>query len=448
MLGGWDFGDTIRAKAGAIPNDDREVFTSVLIEALQPFAATLKICLTGGRTEADGTITKAGGNLTFLEDTLGFSGYDGYKHALIPLYEHLGVPQDELPGYSEFLARAIDPADGDAAFFKMLIDPLLNLYERVAADPLNEFLQLLPNMIYFFAAEDADGGNNFSQCMNRPLRPVNAALDMVTPMLPVKEAFALLGIPYPVRFDAAGNEYELRLPVTDSANGILVDLLQSFIGQFSDKVGLNITLALSELTDLITGNLSIYESKNGQEDAVRLDAAMPDLLTNLLRKLIVLIFSEENYAELRSFIEKRLPDNRRKTVLWFLDQQEKCFRKKLNKSDGDDRVLGDLYLRFCTKGFNAGWMVTVREWFGGLLAKLFGAMLGSRFSWINSIARWILDWWGADYFNMDGGLLPKGRWGYFESVVEHWKKTYPTISGFIEWWWRLFKPLWFAVLGW
>ena len=407
MLGGWDFGTAIRENADAIPNDDREAFTAVLIEALQPFAATLKICLTGGRTEADGSITKAGNNLTFLENTLGFSGYDGYKHALIPLYEHLGVPQEELPDYDEFLARATAPADGDSEFFQMLIDPLLNLYERIVADPLNELLTLLPNMIYFFTAED-ESGNNFSQCMNFLLRPVNAVLDMVTPMLPAADAFALLGIPYPLRFDATGKEYELQLPAYDSANGILIGLMQSIIGEFSDNVGLNIILAFSDLAELVTGELKIYASKSGQLDAVLLESAMPDLLTNLLRKLIVLIFTEENYAEFRKFIEARLPDNRRKTVLWFLDQQKNCFQRTLNKSDGTDRILNNIYLEFCTKGFNVGIAVAIREWWGKVLIKLFGWMLNSSFTPLNRLAQWILNWWGADYFNMAKGLLPKG----------------------------------------
>ena len=430
LLGGWSFDATIRAKADAIPDDDREAFSAVLIEALQPLAPTLKICLTGGRTETDSSIKKAGNNLTFLEDTLGFSGYDGYKHALIPLYEHLGVPQDELPDYDEFVTRATAPTGGDEAFFQMLIDPLLNLYERVAADPLNELLQLMPNMIYFFAAED-EHGDNFSQCLNRLLRPVSAALDMVTPMLPAADAFALLGIPYPINFDIAGTMYELRLPSDLSANSILIGLMQGFIANFSDKVGLNITLAISDLTDLVTGELQVYTSKSGQTDAVKMESYLPDFLTNLLRKLIVLIFTEENYTEFRKFIEERLPDNRRKIGLFFLDSCAKSMRKTLNKSDGADRVLNLFYTKFVVTEHT----VNIKLWFRELASKIsiwwYSLLANSKISFIRNFANWRLERLKENYFTLEDGWKPNGIIGMFRQSLQQFAAKFPKLSGWI-----------------
>jgi len=353
----------------------REEFIEALIEALLPAAPMLKCFLIGGRESETPwfgeqyvnngvaldlsntdtlTLGRGGDNLTILGDYVGVSGYDGYKHGVIPFLEALGVPQRDVLTYEEFVAATI--AGGDEAFFRMLIDPLLDVVDRVVADPIRELPQVLTNLTYFLAAEggnanmltDGSAQNGFVEAANRVLRPIYAALDMATPLMALNDAFAMLGVQYPFTWVAGDVAQDVWLAPDISLNSIITGLARRWFADASDSLGLELTLALRDIMQLVPGTLEVFRSVNGQNDAVRLNADQADLYTHAARKLINLTFSEDNWQEMRLFIAARLPANTRNVVLFLLDALADMVRG-MEEDKAADLVLAVLYYLFCGK---------------------------------------------------------------------------------------------------
>gem|GEM_PF-6890097 len=284
-----------------LPELDRPAIFDRVFSTVEPHIPMLRIML----LEED---------ILLLGDMIGFSGYDGYRHGMIPILEAFGVPQRYILPHDEFMAQA---ADCDEQFIRLIVYPLLDVLERVLADPLHEIPRVLPNILYFMAAEEDGRGNNFVQAVNRMLRPFYAIVDMLTPIADVEDVMALLGIEYPFVLDIAGVTQELRLPIEPALNTIFTNMLRNWFGDFTEEIGLS--LELEDLLDLVTGTLSIFRSVNGQNDAVRLETDLPDAFTHLARQLIPMILSDENWAEMRLLIAARLPANTRDAALNLLD---------------------------------------------------------------------------------------------------------------------------------
>jgi hypothetical protein len=301
------------------------------------------------------TLGRGGDNLTIINDYIGVSGYDGYKHGVIPFLEALGVPQRDILTYEEFVSNATGP-DGDEAFFRMLLEPLLGVVDRIVADPIRELPQVLPNLMYFLAAEggnenmllDGSAQNGFVEAANRVLRPIYAALDMATPLMALNDAFSLLGVQYPFTWVAGDVAQDVWLAPDLSLNSIVTGLVRRWFADVSDSLGLELTLALQDIMQLVPGMLEVFRSVNGQNDAVRLNADQADLYTHVMRKLINLTFSEGNWQEMRLFIAARLPANTRDVVLFLLDALADMVRG-MEEDKAADLVLAVLYYRFCGK---------------------------------------------------------------------------------------------------
>ena len=507
--------ENLRSAVTAVSDGDRNAFTAVLYNTLSSLAPLLKIFLTGGRTTdqngnlietvwqgelypnngasdanfsaldyADNTtryteiapngaltqngdlaekidpndtfytIGAAGDNPTFLEDYLGFSGYDGYKHALIPIYEHIGVPEDDILDYEQFVERSTAPGSGDAEFFKLLIEPLFGVLDRILEDPINTLVELLPNLIYFFAAEDGNKNmtetgvtNNFSECANRLLRPIYAMFDITAPLATAQEALNLAGIGYPLRFEAGGVQREVMFPMNISLNSIITDLLKNWVSEFSDSFGLRITMELSDLTDLITGTLKVYESKNGQDDAVYLQGCVPDLLTNLFRKLFNLLFTEENYAEFRGYVERKLPDNRRKITLALLDGLANLMKKREGKGCSNaDKLLDHLYQHFRKENRRVNWRLKLLDFFNKAFFTVFGWMESIPF--LSGFTTWVrnfLETRRLAILNPDNGYQEFGFIRYVNAWFEKILKIFPFLSCWFDDLNQKWFPLFYAL---
>ena len=393
------------------------------------------------------TIGAEGDNLTFLEDFLGFSGYDGYRQALIPIYEHLGVPKQDIPTFQQFVLRATDPVDGDMNFFRILLTPILNLYDNIIKDPINELVNMIPNLVYFLGAEGgnenmpADGTqNNFVECVNRLLRPVYAILDMTAPLVSVQEAFYLLGKDYPGQINACGTIQPLGLPLTVSLNTIATGFLRNLFADASDSVGLSLSIALTDITDLITGTLVIYKSQSGQDDAVRLDANLPDLLTNLMRKIIELLFTEENYAEVRVFIAARVQDNQRDFILPLCDNLADLMMDHTLKGHiGADLIMSMLFYMFLDSNSLTDDLLLQRNTYSARIASFFELVASSSSPWARRYAeraRRFLNLLYGDIMTPDNGVQ---RSGFNKFITDFWGKITGFFKGIGDWFMKLIR---------
>ena len=283
-----------------LPDLDREELIAQALTQLEPYMPLLRASLLAE-------------NLPLLGGLTHLTGYDGYLHGIIPILEAFGVPQEEILPFDEF----VQLADTDEQFIRLLVDPLLDVLERVLADPIHELPRVLPNIIYFIAAEEPGRPSNLVTALNRVFRPIYAAVDMLAPMADMTDIFALFGMEYPMVIEIGGIVQELRLPIEPALDAIFAGLIRQWFGELAQD--LNLVLALVNLTELLTGELSLFTSMNGQDDAVRLDSDLPDLITHWARLLIPLILSPENWSEMRLVIAARLPANTRGAVLWVLD---------------------------------------------------------------------------------------------------------------------------------
>ena len=374
---------------------DRDSFVAALVKALRPAAQMLRIFLIGGResespwfgeqyvnngvpldlTNKDTrNLGRAGDNLTMLNDYIGVSGYDGYKHGVIPFLEAIGVPQRDILTHEEFVARATG-TDGDTAFLQLLIEPLLGVVDRIVSDPLRELPQVLPNLIYFLSAEggnenmliDGSAKNGFVEATNRVLRPIYAALDMVTPLASLEDSFKLLGVEYPFTWVAGDVAQDVFLSPDISMNSVVTGLARRWFSDASDSLGLEFTLALQDIMELIPGTLEVFRSVNGQNDAVRLNPDHADVFTHAARRLITLTFSEDNWAEMRLYIAARLPANTRNAVLYLLDALADLVRG-MEENEAADMVLAVMYYLFLGKDHLIKKIFAMREWKARLTA--------------------------------------------------------------------------------
>ena len=344
-----------------LPEVDREAILESVMERLEPHIPMLRVML----LEDD---------LLLMGDLIGFSGYDGYRHGVIPILEAFGVPQRYILPHDEF----VQLADTDEQFIRLIFDPLLDVLERTLADPIHELPRVLPNIIYFISAEEPDRPSNLVTAVNRMLRPLYAIADMLTPMTDIEDIFVLLGIEYPFIIDIAGVTQELRLPIEPALNTIFTNMLRNWFGDFTEEIGLS--LELEDLLDLVTGTLSIFRSVNGQNDAVRLETDLPDTFTHLARQLIPMILSDENWAEMRLLIAARLPANTRDRALNLLDGLAELLRDTDDDS-GPDLVLAVLFYVFTGADCIMEHLLTLRRFYRQIQA-FFNNLLQNDTFWI------------------------------------------------------------------
>jgi len=294
-------------------------------------------------------------DLLLMGDMIGFSGYDGYRHGVIPILEAFGVPQRYILTHEEFMAQV---GDCDETLIRLMFEPILDVLERVLVDPIFEIPRVVPNIIYFLAAEENGRGNNLVQAINRMLRPLYAIADMISPMAEIDDVMALLGVQYPFVLALGGVTQEIRLPADPSLNAIFTSLLRNWFGDFADTIGLS--LELEDLMDLITGTLVLYRSRSGQNDAVRLETDLSDAFTHLARQLIPMMLSEENWAQMRQFLAARLPANTRNCVLHMLDGLANLLRDT-DDNRGPDLVLAVLFYLFTGTDCALNHLLRLRE---------------------------------------------------------------------------------------
>jgi hypothetical protein len=130
----------------------KENFAAALVQVLEPVYVLLNWLLFGENMYYfyDNEFYRNGGGAATealyddARDLISLTGAEGYKYGLVPLLEALGVTLPELPEAGKLVA-------GDTFLYDLLV-AVLTRVEDILADPVNEVLALLPELLYFINA--------------------------------------------------------------------------------------------------------------------------------------------------------------------------------------------------------------------------------------------------------------------------------------------------------
>ena len=283
---------------GVTPGDT-ESFKNGLKTALSPFAPILATLLSGEEVN----------DLTVL-GTVTMKSYAGYKNGIVPLLEALGCAEEDILTNDEFVALCAGGENNYNAIIGAIIDPLLNLVDRVYDDPINTLMEILPNVLYFLSC------GNLQVCVENVMQSVFVLLDTVRPI-------------YNLSFDLDLDVQRLlpELLATIEVNGQPLALTIPFLSDFSQ---------------LCVGTVTPYQSASG-EIAYRLeDVDQADFVTVLMRNIVDLIFYQENINTVVDLVGSyvNMSDENKATLAEILG----TFAETYKEDNGVDKILNAVYV--------------------------------------------------------------------------------------------------------
>ena len=281
---------------GVIPGDT-ETFKQGLKDALSPFAPIMATLMSGQK------------DLTIL-GTVTMKSYPGYRNGIIPLLEAIGCADEDIMPADQYEAMAADGTYDE--MISAIIDPILNLVDRVYEDPINTLLDILPNVFYFL------NNGNLQIAVENALQSVFVLLDTVRPI-------------YNLNFDLNLNVQQIVLELLAGleVNGMKLDLNIPF---------------LVDLSMLCVGTVTPYDSKSG-ETAYRLtDVDRADFITIVMRNIVELIFYQDNLETIVELISSYagLDTDDMETLKNILY----TFADMYHEDNGVDKVLNAIYFIF------------------------------------------------------------------------------------------------------
>lgn len=258
---------------------DRTTFVNGLVRVLTPLTPLLDWLLFGDSLKffsAKDTPVS-----TDVTDLINITGYEGYSTGLVPILEALGVV---LPDCTA--ATSTTDILGD------VVDALLTRVENILADPVNEVLGLLPNILYFINA------NGISASVQNLLGAVFGLLDTVNPILDDKA----------IDVNTIINDL-LKKNGIKEANVNIDDLdLLAIVKVIEAATGLKITetVKANKIDNFRIGNIEYFRSSNGKA-AFRMKYSDTqgriDMLTVVINFLVEVITADGNAEALEKLLK-------------------------------------------------------------------------------------------------------------------------------------------------
>ena len=346
-----------------------------------------------------------GEDLTIL-DLVTLPGYATYYYAIIPLFEALGATSDYGLGVSSllsyqsyydkvfnytvsngyttyFTASEFSATDIAGAYngFYYLLDPILDWVDALSSDLLTNVLTILPNIIFFLL----DGCVN--DVINNLVHVAYVLLDLIQP---IYDAYPLINSLL-ANLDIGGMNLGLSLPLDVDWNTFINSLIESLVGsalsfdientnlvtgttieeqtvisgydddgepiyetvevEVDTYVTANLTIVLPyiDLTTFAVGEFifdpsTVSNEVSGVIVAISGTGGMTDLLTTLLRLVMDVLFDEDNWYNIYTFLTEycALDDEDCETlytIMFYLYEL-------LMEWDAPDRLLGVIYTIF------------------------------------------------------------------------------------------------------
>ncbi len=253
------------------------------IDTIDEFASELASVLT---TYAPGIVELLflGGDYRFLSNSAGkdaivISGGNGYAEGLALILEALGC--ENLP------AATITEENTTAKIVEGVFASLAARINAILANPVEEILELLPNLIFFLNA------NGAGVALGNLLKPVNALLNKINALLDKPISIAdLIKIK---TTDDEGNEVEIALDLEKLALANVVKIVEA-------ATKLDLTVVEDYLVNFCVGKIVSYDSVSVNDAYKMTEFAKEDVITIILTIALIFVQNEDNAAALDELI--------------------------------------------------------------------------------------------------------------------------------------------------
>ena len=249
------------------------------IDTIDEFASELASVLT---TYAPGIVELLflGNDYRFFNksdatDSIVISGGNGYAEGLALILEALGC--ENLPA-----------ADGETtAVVKGVFASLAARINAILANPVEEILELLPNLIFFLNA------NGAGVAIGNLLKPVNALLDSINALL--EKPISIADLIKIKTTDEEGNEVELALDLENLALANVVEIVEA-------ATKLDLTVVEDILVNFCVGKIVSYDSVSVNDAYKMTEFAKEDVITIILTIALIFVQNEDNAKALDELI--------------------------------------------------------------------------------------------------------------------------------------------------
>ncbi|MBQ4267467.1 MAG: hypothetical protein IJB93_04670, partial [Clostridia bacterium] len=209
------------------------------------------------------------------KDAIVISGGNGYAEGLALILEALGC--ENLPA-----------ADGETtAIVEGVFASLAARINAILANPVEEILELLPNLIFFLNA------NGAGVAIGNLLKPVNALLNEINALLDKPISIAdLIKIK---TTDDEGNEVEIALDLEKLALANVVEIVEA-------ATKLDLTVVEDYLVNFCVGKIVSYDSVSVNDAYKMTEFAKEDVITIILTIALIFVQNEDNAKALDELI--------------------------------------------------------------------------------------------------------------------------------------------------
>lgn len=271
---------------------DKDGFVNAAVKTLRPLYPVLECLL-------------ANGDYYLMNYSIAIQGGDGYKTGVIPLLEAIGCDSKDIVTSEKYSSDLRANQDNIVLH---ILNPILNLLEKVYDKPIETLLTIIPNLAYFIKSGAVDNA------LENLLHAVYVLLDTVRPIYDV----------------------DLKLDISTTVDS----LIRTSLAQLLAPYGMEVPETLS-LSAFVTGETAQRSSKMGLAKRTVLTDKQENTFTQLLRTVIDILFYKNNASGLKNYLatQEGMTDSLKQLVGAVIDGLNDIHKQ----TDGTDKILGMLY---------------------------------------------------------------------------------------------------------
>lgn len=379
--------------------EDRDQFVASLCDVLEPLYPVLKWLLADEDISFFVDLDKT--------DAITLPGAEGYAYGIIPLLEVLGC--EGILTQEEYY-EAIE-SDGDVILTAFL-DSLLDRVDVILANPADEILGMLPNLIYFI------NSNGVDTVVKNTLNAVYTLLSAIEPVAKI-DLYELIGL--------------------DLSTLTFEKLFDMVLDMIAESTGYEFTaMDASAVAELTIGTLESYTSKNGKtayKMVYQSEGAKSEMVTVVMRLLVTFIMHENNQAMLLGLLKDNLgmTEEAGKYVGGVLKVIGDCATETYL---GMDKALATLYYIYYGLDIGVGETANGVKDLNAEWTKLLEEMRNSKDDGEALAGQIITEILDLDIFDdiidPDEGIAPNGFIAFFQKIAEFFQRI-------VDWFKNLFN---------
>lgn len=379
--------------------EDRDQFVASLCDVLEPLYPVLKWLLADEDISFFVDLDKT--------DAITLPGAEGYAYGIIPLLEVLGC--EGILTQEEYY-KAIE-SDGDVILTAFL-DSLLDRVDVILANPADEILGMLPNLIYFI------NSNGVDTVVKNTLNAVYTLLSAIEPVAKI-DLYELIGL--------------------DLSTLTFEKLFDMVLDMIAESTGYEFTaMDASAVAELTIGTLESYTSKNGKtayKMVYQSEGAKSEMVTVVMRLIVTFIMHENNQAMLLGLLKDNLgmTEEAGKYIGGVLKVISDCATETYL---GMDKALATLYYIYYGLDIGVGETANGVKDLNAEWTKLLEEMRNSKDDGEALAGQIITEILDLDIFDdiidPDEGIAPNGFIAFFQKIAEFFQRI-------VDWFKNLFN---------